>query len=122
MILIGMWHHHIYWNVASYLLEYVVISIGIYNHTYWDMLSYLLEYIIILIGICILFIGIRYVSYLFIVNSNSDKNYIQTITSIKFLRGISPNNSKNIDKLDVDPQRDDDASPMSTHRCMLRPT
>ena len=24
--------------------------------------------------------------------------------------------------LDVDPQRDDDASPMSTHKCMLRPT
>ena len=28
----------------------------------------------------------------------------------------------NIKKLDVDPQRDDDASPMSTYRCMLRPT
>ena len=27
-----------------------------------------------------------------------------------------------INKLDVDPQRDDDASPMSTYRCMLRPT
>ena len=25
-------------------------------------------------------------------------------------------------KLDVDPQRDDDASPMSSYRCMLRPT
>ena len=25
-------------------------------------------------------------------------------------------------KLDVDPQKDDDASPMSTYRCMLRPT
>ena len=25
-------------------------------------------------------------------------------------------------KLDVNPQRDDDASPMSTYRCMLRPT
>ena len=25
-------------------------------------------------------------------------------------------------KLDVDPRRDDDASPMSTYRCMLRPT
>ena len=25
-------------------------------------------------------------------------------------------------KLDVDPQRDDDASPMSTYRYMLRPT
>ena len=29
---------------------------------------------------------------------------------------------KLIDQLDVDPQRDDDASPMSTYRCMLRPT
>ena len=27
-----------------------------------------------------------------------------------------------IRELDVDPQRDDDASPMSTYRCMLRPT
>ena len=26
------------------------------------------------------------------------------------------------EQLDVDPQRDDDASPMSTYRCMLRPT
>ena len=25
-------------------------------------------------------------------------------------------------ELDVDPQRDDDASPMSTYGCMLRPT
>ena len=25
-------------------------------------------------------------------------------------------------QLDVDPRRDDDASPMSTYRCMLRPT
>ena len=25
-------------------------------------------------------------------------------------------------KLNVDPQRDDDASPMSSYRCMLRPT
>ena len=29
---------------------------------------------------------------------------------------------KTHDKLDVDPQRDDDASPMSTYMCMLRPT
>ena len=28
----------------------------------------------------------------------------------------------NSKKLDVDPQRDDDASPMSSYRCMLRPT
>ena len=27
-----------------------------------------------------------------------------------------------INKLDVDPQRDDDASPMSTYKCMSRPT
>ena len=27
-----------------------------------------------------------------------------------------------ISKLDVDPQRDDDASPMSTYRCMSKPT
>ena len=27
-----------------------------------------------------------------------------------------------IEKLDVDPRRDDDASPMSSYRCMLRPT
>ena len=25
-------------------------------------------------------------------------------------------------KLDVDPRRDDDASPMSSYRCLLRPT
>ena len=29
---------------------------------------------------------------------------------------------KATERLDVDPQRDDDASPMSTYRCMLRPT
>ena len=29
---------------------------------------------------------------------------------------------RNINQLDVDPQRDDDASPMSSYRCMLRPT
>ena len=28
----------------------------------------------------------------------------------------------NVDKLDVDPRRDDDASPMSSYRFMLRPT
>ena len=33
----------------------------------------------------------------------------------------APLQQKNI-KLDVDPQRDDDASPMSIYRCMLRPT
>ena len=30
--------------------------------------------------------------------------------------------SKGKHELDVDPPRDDDASPMSTYRCMLRPT
>ena len=29
---------------------------------------------------------------------------------------------KGIIKLDVDPRRDDNASPMSPYRCMLRPT
>ena len=47
----GMWHH-IYWNVASYLLEYGIIFIGIWHHIYWNMLSYLLEYVVISIGIC----------------------------------------------------------------------
>ena len=38
-------------------------------------------------------------------------------------RGVTqmPKKKKN-DKLDVDPRRDDDASPMSSYRCMLRPT
>ena len=31
-------------------------------------------------------------------------------------------NNKKIRKLDVDPRRDDDASSMSSYRCMLRPT
>ena len=35
---------------------------------------------------------------------------------------ISHSATKFDKKLDVDPQRDDDASPMSTYRCMLRPT
>ena len=43
---------HIYFNILSYLLEYVVISIGICCHIYWNMLSYLLEYVVISIGIC----------------------------------------------------------------------
>ena len=32
------------------------------------------------------------------------------------------NNIEPYQQLDVDPQRDDDASPMSTNRCMLSPT
>ena len=81
---IGIWHH-INCNILSYLLEYAVIFNGIFCHIYWNMLSYLLnmlsyllEYIIIFSGIC-------------------DKNYIQTITSVKFLGGMPSNNSKNID-------------------------
>ena len=49
--LVGMWHH-IYWNVALYLLECGIIFIGIWHHINWNMLSYLLKYDIILIGIC----------------------------------------------------------------------
>ena len=98
VIFIGIWHHmywymlscllkyvtifigicyHIYWNMLPYLLEYVTIFIRICYHIYWNMLSYLLEYVIIFIGIC-------HHIYL-LLNSNSDKNYIQKITSIKFL-------------------------------------
>ena len=39
-----------------------------------------------------------------------------------FNRGFGFKNKNSWRKLDVDPQRDDDASPMSTYRCMLRPT
>ena len=48
IIFIGICRH-IYWNMASYLLEYGIIFIGLWLHIYWNMLSYLLEYIIILI-------------------------------------------------------------------------
>ena len=43
---------------------------------------------------------------------------------INYSLHLKNTSSKNISiiKLDVDPQRDDDASPMSTYRCMLRPT
>ena len=53
-------------GMASYILEYVVIFIGICCHIYWNMLSYLLEYIIIFSGI---YYHIYYnmSSYLFIV-------------------------------------------------------
>ena len=46
---------------------------------------------------------------------------INLMKKIKYIndRSFKPD-EKN--KLDVDPQRDDDASPMSTYRCMLRPT
>ena len=80
---------HIYWNMLSYLLEYGNIFIGICCHIYWNMVTYLLEYAVIFIIIC-------HHIHLLLYN-NSDKNYIQTITSVKFLGGIPPNNSKNID-------------------------
>ena len=74
--------------MTSYLLEYVVIFIGICCHIYWNMLSYLLEYVVIFIIIC-------HHIYL-LLYSNSDKNYIQTITSEKFLGEIPPNNRKTL--------------------------
>ena len=43
---------YIYWNMLSYLLEYVIIFIGICYHIYWNMLSYLVEYVIIFIRTC----------------------------------------------------------------------
>ena len=86
IIFIGIWHH-INWNMLSNVLEYVVISIGICCHIYWNIKSYLVEYVIFII-IC---------HHIYLLYSNSDKNYIQTITSVKFLGGIPPNNSKNID-------------------------
>ena len=103
-IFIRMWHH-IYWNMASY------IYIGIWNHIYWNVASYLLEYGITYIGICchiycncnMLSYLVEYIIFIIICHiylslySKSDKNYIQTITSVKFLGGIPPNNSKNID-------------------------
>ena len=33
--------HHIYWNMLSYLLDYVTIFIGMCYHINWNMLSYL---------------------------------------------------------------------------------
>ena len=52
--------------------------------------SYLVEYITIFIIIC-------HHIYL-LLYSKSDKNCMKTITSVKFLRGIPPNNSKKIYK------------------------
>ena len=37
------------------------------------------------------------------------------------LVSVQSNVSDIFQELDVDPQRDDDASPMSSYRCMLRP-
>ena len=52
------------------------------------------------------------------------------LTKLRWLQlfGTRQNTSQKLilnffeNKLDVDPQRDDDASPMSTYRCMFRPT
>ena len=41
---------------------------------------------------------------------------------ISLFLNISVKNKELENKLDVDPQRDDDASPMSSYRCTLRPT
>ena len=58
-------------------------------------------------------------------NKNEFPLYIGLNLLIKF--EVQPSNTHisnwiQFFKLDVDPQRDDDASPMSTYRCMLRPT
>ena len=51
------------------------------------------------------------------------KNSNKLAISLPLLACIpKPNATISYFKLDVDPQRDDDASPMSTYRCMLRPT
>ena len=63
--------------MSSYLLEYVIIFIGICRHIYWNMSPYLLEYVI--------HIYWNMSSYSFIVDENSDKNYIPNITCVKFL-------------------------------------
>ena len=60
-------------------------------------------------------------------NDNSIASYTKNVSKKISLPMAKKNNSptehiKVIWKLDVDPQRDDDASPMSTYRCMLRPT
>ena len=84
--------------MSSYLLIYIIIFIGIDCHIYWNILSYLMEYVsIYLLEYVIIFLGICHHINL-LLNSNSDKNYIQNITSEKFLRGTSPNKMKNIDK------------------------
>ena len=47
IIYIGIWH--IYWDMA-YLLGYgIFIGIWMASYIYWDMASYLLEYVILFI-------------------------------------------------------------------------
>ena len=57
-------------------------------------------------------------------NDRLKMEHLWGIFKIYFLIKINSyeNHHKILDELDVDPQRDDDASPMSTYRCMLRPT
>ena len=52
------------------------------------MFSYLLEYVILFIRLC-------HHIYL-LLNSNNDKNYIQNITSVKFLKGITQTTAKTL--------------------------
>ena len=69
----------------------MVCDIRVYPRTRQNLgCSQRMEYVII-------FIIISHHIYL-LLYSNSDKNYIQTITSVKFLLGMPPNNSKNINK------------------------
>ena len=49
-LFIRIWDH-IYWNMASYILECVIMFIGIWHHIYGNMTSYLLEYAVIFIRI-----------------------------------------------------------------------
>ena len=101
-ILIRIWHH-IYWNM-TYLLEYDIIFIGIWHHIYWNMESYLLECGIsfywniasYLLQYDIIFIGILHHFY-WNMTFFGMCHHIYKITSVKFLGGIPPNNSKNID-------------------------
>ena len=50
------------------------------------------------------------------------KFFLLPMIRIRLVKILLRNVYKITNKLDVDPQRDDDASPMSTYRCMLRPT
>ena len=85
--------YHIYWKIASYLLEYGIIFIGICYHIYWNILTYLLEYVSYriywnmlsyLLEYAIIFIGICYhiyrnmLSYVFI------NCYLATVIKIIF--------------------------------------
>ena len=60
--------------------------------------------------------------YLLTSNKIDISLFIQISMWIKQYLKFVNNRLEVMKKLDVDPQRDDDASPMSTYRCMLRPT